>query len=131
MVPFVLPGSTLFVSRAEAAQIMVGDLVCYIDAAFSGTVHRVVRISWEGDAARLWVRGDAHVNWEEIPVNAVVYVVRKVSLGPIAYHCDSRVGTFIARLALSERFPVKVFQSALTTMWRGAVWMHRKIHQFR
>lgn len=102
MCPFIPPGSRLLAAPVEVDNIRKGDVICYIGEQGEGTAHRVTRIIESEKGRTLFARGDAQDTEEEVPAEAVMFVVKRVTYRGLAYDMDGPVGRAFARIALAD-----------------------------
>jgi hypothetical protein len=120
MVPFILDGDVAVVTAAAAAEIRVGDVICYEPLPGRLFLHRVVG----RDADRLVAKGDALAFTEIVPaphlLGRVVAIERRGRLRQLDTRLARSRNRAIAACSplLSRVLPLAL---GLRRAWRGAV----------
>lgn len=127
MNPFIPAGSRLRVRRVPVDEIRDGDVVCYLGEGGRSVAHRVVGRGRSGVAIVLRTRGDAGGGEEQVPGDAVLYVVRRVEHRLFAYDTEGAIGRAIARIALARKPGTRLAKSFCIQAFRVAVFARRAV----
>jgi hypothetical protein len=122
MLPFLRDGDVLVVRPAAAAEVRVGDVICYEPPAGGLCLHRVIA---RRDSS-LVARGDALAYVDIVPETAVLGVLAARERGGRRVALDTRAarwrGRVIARTAplIARLLPVaRALRGAGRAAWRG------------
>ncbi len=123
MLPAIFPRDELVVRPATPEALTRGAIVAYPGSAGRVLAHRILDASGERD---LLIRGDFLDGLEEVPRDAIAYVVVRVEGRLGSWSPEDLRGRLLARMALSTGGPYAVARASVRRLLHVALALRRR-----